>query len=43
MIYIYVSNSIIRVNIYKIKKIIFTIKILANNFKKLIKIIKSLF
>ena len=36
ILYTYISNSIIRVNVYKIKKIIFIIEILANNFKELI-------
>ena len=41
--YTNVSDPITRVNIYRIKEIVLTIKKLANDFKELIKIVKSLF
>ena len=43
VLYIHVGDSIVRVNIHRMKKIILTIKILANDFRELIKIVKSLF
>ena len=41
--YTHISDSIIRVNIYRMKEIILIIEIIANNFKELIKIVRSLF
>ena len=41
--YTNVGDPVTRVNIHRIKKIVLTIEKLANNFKELIKIVKSLF
>ena len=41
--YTNVGDPIARVNIHRIKEIVLTIKKLANDFKELIKIVKSLF
>ena len=41
--YTNVSDPVARVNVYRIKEIVLTIKELANDFKELIEIVKSLF
>ena len=43
MLYTNVDDPVVRVNIHGIKKIVLTIEELANDFKELIEIVKSLF
>ena len=43
MLYINVGDSVARVNVHGMKEIVLTIEELANNFKELIEIVKSLF